>query len=84
MPNTPVLVQKGVSVFVPGSAVTNEDITVINKLLQSVGTSDQVSEELLDVVTALSGSGPAYVSPRKFFQTLSEPNIYSLIYGNWF
>lgn len=61
MPNTPVLVQKGVSVFVPGSAVTNEDITVINKLLQSVGTSDQVSEELLDVVTALSGSGPAYM-----------------------
>lgn len=72
--------QKGVSVFVPGSAVTNEDITLINKLLQSVGTSDQVSEELLDVVTALSGSGPAYVSLRQFFQFLNQIFIYIYIY----
>lgn len=61
MPNIPVSVQRGVSVFVPNKLVTGQDIDLINKLLRSVGTCDLVSEYLLDVVTALSGSGPAYV-----------------------
>lgn len=61
MPNTPALVQQAVSVFVPGKYVTDADITLTRKLLLSVGTCDQAPEHLLDVVTALSGSGPAYV-----------------------
>lgn len=61
MPNTPALVQQAVSVFVPGKHVTKEDIELTRNLLLSVGICDQVPEYLLDVVTALSGSGPAYV-----------------------
>lgn len=62
MPNTPCLVGAGASVFTPGQTATKEDNAVTEKLLKSVGTCEQVPETLLDVVTALSGSGPAYVS----------------------
>lgn len=62
MPNTPSLVQKGASVFVPGTSTTQNDIDLVIRLLQSLGTCDEVPEYLLDAITALSGSGPAYVS----------------------
>ncbi|XP_075212046.1 pyrroline-5-carboxylate reductase-like 2 [Lycorma delicatula] len=61
MPNTPALVRTGASVFVCGSSVKNEDIAITKKLLESVGTCEQVPEYLLDAITALSGSGPAYI-----------------------
>ncbi|KAK7603088.1 hypothetical protein V9T40_003087 [Parthenolecanium corni] len=61
MPNTPSLVQKGASVFVPGTSTTQNDIDLVIRLLQSLGTCDEVPEYLLDAITALSGSGPAYV-----------------------
>lgn len=62
MPNTPALVRQGASVFVCGSKATKEDATVTKKLLESIGTCEEVTENLLDPITALSGSGPAYVS----------------------
>jgi len=62
MPNTPALVQCGASVFVPGSHATKDDVILTEKLLLSVGTAERVPEELMDPITALSGSGPAYVS----------------------
>lgn len=62
MPNTPALVQKGTSVFACGSTVTAEDAALTKKLFQAVGICEQVPEYLLDAVTGLSGSGPAYVS----------------------
>lgn len=62
MPNTPCLVGAGASVFAPGRSATKQDCALTSKLLKSVGTCEQVPENLLDVVTALSGSGPAYVS----------------------
>jgi len=61
MPNTPALVQEGCSVFVRGSKATNEDAQLTQKLLESIGTCEEVDEYLLDPITALSGSGPAYV-----------------------
>ncbi|XP_050537086.1 uncharacterized protein LOC126903123 isoform X2 [Daktulosphaira vitifoliae] len=61
MPNTPTLVQCGASVYVSGSKATEEDESLTYKLLSSVGTVERVSEYLLDPITALSGSGPAYV-----------------------
>ncbi|XP_060535777.1 pyrroline-5-carboxylate reductase 1, mitochondrial [Cylas formicarius] len=61
MPNTPALVRSGASVFVSGAAATDRDLAVAGKLLRSVGTCEQVPESALDAVTALSGSGPAYV-----------------------
>ena len=61
MPNTPALVATGAAAFARGSKATAEDAAMAVKILGSVGTADEVSEKLLDAVTGLSGSGPAYV-----------------------
>ncbi|TDU81402.1 pyrroline-5-carboxylate reductase [Prosthecobacter fusiformis] len=61
MPNTPALVATGAAAFARGSKATAEDSAMAVKILGSVGTADEVSEKLLDAVTGLSGSGPAYV-----------------------
>lgn len=61
MPNTPALVRSGASVFVNGTKATEDDAQTTKKLLQSIGTCEQVPEYLLDPITALSGSGPAYI-----------------------
>lgn len=70
MPNTPALVRSGASVFVSGTKATDSDAAVTKKLLESIGTCEQVPEGLLDPITALSGSGPAYVSHLKLFRIL--------------
>jgi len=62
MPNTPALIQKGITGLYAGQHVNQQDIELINLVCQSIGTSLWVSQEvLLDTVTAISGSGPAYV-----------------------
>lgn len=61
MPNTPALVGASASGFAIGKAATSEDAQVVTRLLSSVGIAYQVKEPLLDAVTGLSGSGPAYV-----------------------
>ena len=61
MPNTPALIHKGAAAYAPGHSATDADSAVTEKIFSSVGTVFRVKEELLDVVTGLSGSGPAYV-----------------------
>lgn len=61
MPNTPAIVQSAASVFCRGTRATAEDVNLIQSMLQSIGTCDEVAEYLIDPVTSLSGSGPAYV-----------------------
>ncbi len=61
MPNTPALVLQGASGFSLGSAATSEDAEIARRVFGSVGVAVQVKEDLLDAVTGLSGSGPAYV-----------------------
>lgn len=61
MPNTAVLVHKGAAAYARGKGVTTEDADLAEKIFRAVGTIFQVKEDLLDVVTGLSGSGPAYV-----------------------
>jgi pyrroline-5-carboxylate reductase len=61
MPNTPALVGKGAAGFALGATATKEDAAVTRRLFESVGCAFEVAESDLDAVTALSGSGPAYI-----------------------
>ena len=61
MPNTPALVGASASAFATGKNTTPEDAQLTQKLLSAVGVAYSVKETLLDAVTGLSGSGPAYV-----------------------
>jgi pyrroline-5-carboxylate reductase len=61
MPNTPSLVGEGAAGIAAGELATEDDLKVAEKLMGAVGVAVLVEEEEIDAVTALSGSGPAYV-----------------------
>jgi len=61
MPNTPATVGKGAAVFACAAEVTNQDRDIARRIFGAVGTVLEMDESKLDAVTALSGSGPAYV-----------------------
>ncbi len=61
MPNTPALVLEGVSALAGGSHATPRDLETARELFEAVGNVVIVDESLMDAVTGLSGSGPAYV-----------------------
>jgi pyrroline-5-carboxylate reductase len=61
MPNTAALVSASASAYAPGKAATAADAALAQRLFSAVGLAFQVKENLLDAVTGLSGSGPAYV-----------------------
>lgn len=60
MPNTPALIEAGISAIAPGSYCRANDKEVARSIFQAVGEVVEVKEELMDIVTAISGSGPAY------------------------
>lgn len=62
MPNTPCLVGASASAFAASANATAADVQLTERLMSSVGKAAQVPEKLLDAVTGLSGSGPAYVA----------------------
>lgn len=61
MPNTPALVGEGAAAIAAGSAASGDDLDWARGILEAVGTVAVVSEDDLDAVTGLSGSGPAYL-----------------------
>jgi pyrroline-5-carboxylate reductase len=61
MPNTPCLIGCSATGFAVGPAATKDDVALVEKLFNAVGIAFALPEHLLDAVTGLSGSGPAFV-----------------------
>ncbi|KAF6094637.1 hypothetical protein HJG60_011754 [Phyllostomus discolor] len=60
MTNTPVVVREGATVYAMGTHAQVDDGRLLEQLMGSVGFCTEVEEDLIDAVTGLSGSGPAY------------------------
>lgn len=73
MPNTPALVGVGASAYSKGTSTSDHDLSLVKKLLSTVGIAHEVPEHLLNGVTGLSGSGPAYVF--QFIEALSDGGV---------
>ncbi|WP_145103737.1 pyrroline-5-carboxylate reductase [Gimesia panareensis] len=73
MPNTPCLVKQGASAFARGGKATEDDASLVDSLLSTVGIAVEVPESQLDAVTGLSGSGPAYV--YQIIEALSDGGV---------
>lgn len=61
MPNTPALVGEGMAACVQGETVTDDEMAKVLDIFDSFGKAEKVSEAMMDAVTAVSGSSPAYV-----------------------
>jgi len=61
MPNTPCLVGQGIAAVAAGSKATDQDVNLVLNLFNRLGRAIKIEEKYMDAVTAVSGSGPAYV-----------------------
>ncbi len=73
MPNTPTLVGAGMAALAPGSRATPEDLALALEIFEGVGRAVVVEERMMDAVTGLSGSGPAYVAV--FLEALTDGGV---------
>jgi pyrroline-5-carboxylate reductase len=73
MPNTPCLVGASATGYSPGPAATAADVELVGKLFGAVGKAFRLPEPLLDAVTGLSGSGPAFV--YVFVEALTDGGV---------
>lgn len=73
MPNTPTLVGAGMAALAPGSRATPEDLALALEIFEALGRAVVVEERLMDAVTGLSGSGPAYVAV--FLEALTDGGV---------
>lgn len=73
MPNTPCLIGEGASAVAPGKYATKEHVEAALQVFGSVGTAVQITEDKMDAVTGLSGSGPAYV--YMFIEALADGGV---------
>ena len=73
MPNTPALIGQGMSAFCCNGNVTEEDKEAVRKILGAFSRFEEVPERLMDVVTSVSGSSPAYV--YMFIEALADAAV---------
>ena len=67
MPNTPALVNLGMFGICKGSKATDDDVQIVENILSLLGKTIRVEENQMDIVTAISGSGPAF-----FYQVIED------------
>jgi pyrroline-5-carboxylate reductase len=73
MPNTPAMVGAGMSAVSGGAHASSDQVDEVREMLSAVGTALVVPEEMQDAVTAVSGSGPAYVA--LFVDAMAEGGV---------
>jgi len=73
MPNTPALVAKGMIALAPSAEVKPEAVQELETILGQAGSIDRIDEKYMDAVTALSGSGPAFV--YLFIEALADAAV---------
>lgn len=73
MPNTPALVGEGMTALCPNEFVTEEELQIAEQLFGGCGRTQVVSEKMIDVVTGVSGSSPAYVF--MFIEALADAGV---------
>ncbi len=73
MPNTPALLGEGMSVLSPNRHATRESLILVDQVFSCSGRTLTLPEKLMDAVTGLSGSGPAYVFT--FIQALADGGV---------
>ncbi|KAF5919287.1 hypothetical protein HPG69_002597 [Diceros bicornis minor] len=73
MTNTPVVVREGATVYATGTHALVEDGRLLEQLMSSVGFCTEVEEDLIDAVTGLSGSGPAYGAAKMLLDSEQHP-----------
>jgi len=73
MPNTPALIGKGATAYALGTAATAQDAELVCSVLGGTGSVIEVKEKLINAVTGVSGSGPAYV--YTFIEALTDGGV---------
>lgn len=73
MPNTPALVDEGATAISGGTYASRDDIDTVRAIFEAIGTVVETREGLMDAVTGLSGSGPAYV--YMFIEALTDAGV---------
>ena len=61
MPNTPAMVNEGMSALCRENGVSDEDFAEVMKIFRGIGTAEEIPEKLMDAVVGVSGSSPAFV-----------------------
>lgn len=73
MPNTPAMVNAGMTALSPNALITDEELVMVRSFLGGIGRCEVVPESLMDAVVAVSGSGPAYV--YMFIEALADAGV---------
>ena len=75
MPNTPAMVWAGMSALCRTKSVTDEEFEYVMDIFRSIGEAEEVPESLMDAVTGVSGSGPAFV--YMFIEALADGAVFA-------